>query len=293
MPRPPPLTSATRPSSRPHVPTLAGDRRQPQGDLCRVLRQPRHRHRQVRRLPDHRLGRPAGRGRPLPRRHRQPGAAAARRQRAAKAADTEHPFGYGRERYFWAFVVALVLFSMGGLFALYEGISKLRHPHEVENLPVAIGILAVRHRPGVVLAAHGVQGGQPRASRRTCRGGAGSATSKQPELPVVLLEDIGAVIGLFFALFGVILAHVTDEPRWDAAGSIAIGILLVVIAIVLAVEMKGLLIGESASRAGRRADRQRRSPGRPSRPPADPPAHRAPRPRRAARRRRSSSSSPT
>ena len=133
-----------RPGSRTtrHVPIWPGDRRQPESDPRRVLRQPRHRHRQVRRLPDHQLGRPARRGRPLARRHRQPGAAAARRQAGpARPADDEHPFGYGRERYFWAFVVALVLFSMGGLFALYEGIEKVRHPHEVENLGVAIGIL--------------------------------------------------------------------------------------------------------------------------------------------------------
>ncbi len=167
-------------------------------------------------------------------------------RRARRAATPEHPFGYGRERYFWSFVVALVLFSMGGLFALYEGIQKLRHPHETENLWVAIGILvfaitletfslrtAVREAgqvkpPGV---------GWWRFIRR----------SKQPELPVVLLEDVGAEIGLFLALAGVVLAHVTDEPRWDALGSISIGVLLVAIAFVLAVEMKGLLIGESAS----------------------------------------------
>ena len=167
-------------------------------------------------------------------------------KRATRQADTEHPFGYGRERYFWAFIVALVLFSMGGLFALYEGIEKLRHPHEVENLWVAIGILvfalllegvslrtayleASRHKPPVMSWWKWIR------------------TAKEPELPVVLLEDIGAETGLLFALGGVLLAHFTDEPRWDAVGSIAIGILLVVIAIVLAVEMKGLLIGEGAT----------------------------------------------
>jgi cation diffusion facilitator family transporter len=167
-------------------------------------------------------------------------------KRARKAADTDHPFGYGRERYFWSFVVALVLFSMGGLFALYEGIEKVRHPHEVDHLPVAIGILVI----AIVLET---------ISLRTAYKEAGHAKgadvtwwrwlrkSKQPELPVVLLEDIGAEIGLFFALGGVLLAHFTDEPRWDAVGSIAIGVLLVCIAIVLAIEMKGLLIGEAAS----------------------------------------------
>ena len=167
-------------------------------------------------------------------------------KRAERKPDAEHPFGYGRERYFWAFVVAVVLFSVGGLFALYEGISKLRHPHEVENLGVAVGILVV----AICLETFSLRTAYREAKThknpnvswwRYIR------TEKSPELPVVLLEDIGAEIGLFMALCGVLLAHFTDEPRWDAVGSIAIGALLVVIAITLAIEMKGLLIGESAS----------------------------------------------
>ncbi len=166
-------------------------------------------------------------------------------RRARRQPDAEHPFGYGRERFFWAFVVALVLFSMGGLFALYEGISKLRNPHEVDNLPVAIGIL--------VFAAC-LEGMSLRTAVREARAHKKPGDSwlrfirkeKTPELPVVLLEDVGAEIGLLFALFGVLMAHVTGEPRWDAVGSIAIGMLLVVIAMTLAVEMKGLLIGEAA-----------------------------------------------
>jgi cation diffusion facilitator family transporter len=167
-------------------------------------------------------------------------------KRAARKPDAEHPFGYGRERYFWAFVVALVLFSLGGMFALYEGISKLRHPHEVESLGVAIGILVF----AICLETYSLRTAYREAKlhkdpeqtwwqyiRR----------AKSPELPVVLLEDVGAEIGLFMALGGVLLAHFTDEPRWDALGSIAIGALLVVIAITLAIEMKGLLVGESAS----------------------------------------------
>jgi cation diffusion facilitator family transporter len=169
-------------------------------------------------------------------------------QRARRSADSEHPFGYGRERYFWAFVVALVLFSAGGLFALYEGISKLRHPHEVENLPVAIAILLF----AIVLESVSLRTAYREARQRRPPGiswWAWIRRAKEPELPVVLLEDTGAEIGLAFALTGVLLAHYTDEPRWDALGSIAIGALLVVIAILLAIEMKGLLIGESASRA--------------------------------------------
>jgi cation diffusion facilitator family transporter len=169
-------------------------------------------------------------------------------QRARRTADSEHPFGYGRERYFWAFVVALVLFSAGGLFALYEGISKLRHPHEVDYLPVAIGILLF----AIVLESISLRTAYREAKKRKPAGiswWTWIRREKEPELPVVLLEDIGAEIGLAFALTGVLLAHFTDEPRWDALGSIAIGALLVVIAILLAIEMKGLLIGESASPA--------------------------------------------
>ncbi len=172
-------------------------------------------------------------------------------KRARRQATPEHPFGYGRERYFWSFVVAMVLFSMGGLFALYEGIEKLRHPHETENLGIAIGILVF----AIVLETFSLRTAV-KETRHVKPADMGwwqfIRHSKQPELPVVLLEDTGAEIGLFFALAGVLLAHFTDEPRWDAAGSIAIGVLLVVIAFVLAMEMKGLLIGESAAAGDQR-----------------------------------------
>ena len=165
--------------------------------------------------------------------------------RASRSATPEHPFGYGRERFFWAFVVALVLFSMGGLFAIYEGIEKLLHPHELESFGVAIAILLV----AVALETYSLTTAVREANH--IRGDQSwwkfIRHSKNPELPVVLLEDTGAEIGLALALFGVIMAKVTDEPRWDAAGSLGIGILLVVIAIVLAIEMKSLLIGEAAS----------------------------------------------
>ena len=173
-------------------------------------------------------------------------------QRARKSATPEHPFGYGRERYFWSFAVALVLFSMGGMFALYEGIQKFRDPHDVESLGVAVVILVVAIalesfslRTAVKESNHVRQPGT--SWWRFIRG------TKQPELPVVLLEDVGALVGLFFALGGVLTAHFTEDARWDAVGSISIGILLVVIAIVLAVEMKSLLIGESASTDAREA----------------------------------------
>ncbi len=166
--------------------------------------------------------------------------------RAKQKATHEHPFGFGRERYFWAFVVALVLFSLGSIFAIHEGIDKLRHPHEVVSPVVAIGILALAialeswsFRTAIV-AAQPARGSKSWWSfiRR----------SKSPELPVVLLEDLGALLGLVIALTGVSLSAVFDDPRFDAIGSIAIGALLGVIAIVLAIEMKSLLIGESAAK---------------------------------------------
>jgi len=156
-----------------------------------------------------------------------------------------HPFGYARVRYFWAFVVALVLFSMGGLFALYEGIQKLRTPHELESPAIAIGVLvfailleAYSLRTAIVETRHVKKPGESywRFIKR----------SKSPELPTVLLEDVGAMVGLVLALLGVVLATVTGADRFDALGSVGIGILLVVIAFVLAVEMKSLLIGEAA-----------------------------------------------
>lgn len=166
-------------------------------------------------------------------------------KRSVKARDEEHPFGHERERYFWAFIVALVLFSMGGLFALYEGIHKFRNPHETDNIGVAVGILIV----AILLESYSLR----TAVKETAHVKPPQQsywqfirTAKQPELPTVLLEDVAAETGLFFALAGVLLAHFTHEPRWDAVGSIAIGVLLVVVAFILGAEMKGLLIGETA-----------------------------------------------
>ncbi len=165
-------------------------------------------------------------------------------RRAQRAADRSHPFGYGRERYFWAFIVAMVLFSIGGAFALFEGIEKIRHPHELESAEVAIGIL---------LVAIGLEALSFRTAVREAnhvRGDAGwwqfIRRSKNPELPVVLLEDLGALIGLVFALTGVGLALATDDAVWDGYGTLGIGILLTAIAVILAIEMKSLLIGETA-----------------------------------------------
>ena len=165
-------------------------------------------------------------------------------KRGKRPADRAHPFGYGPERYFWSFIVALVLFSMGGLFALYEGIQKVGHPHEIESAGIAYVILGV----SIALETFSLRTAAKEAN--LVKGNRTwwqfIRTAKSPELPVVLLEDVGAEVGLILALGGLSLAEVTDNPRWDAVGSISIGVLLVGIAIILAIEMKGLLIGESA-----------------------------------------------
>ncbi len=165
--------------------------------------------------------------------------------RAKKVATPEHPFGYGRERYFWSFVVAMVLFSLGGMFAIYEGAHKLQQAaHEVSNAEWAIAILLL----GVVLEGYSF-----RTAVKVSLPLKGKASwpdfvrhSRVPELPVVLLEDFGALTGLILALCGVSVAAWTGDSRWDAYATIAIGVLLVIIAIVLAAEMKSLIIGESA-----------------------------------------------
>ncbi len=167
-------------------------------------------------------------------------------RRAKRKPSKEHPFGYGSERYFWSFVVALVLFSLGGLFALYEGVQKLRNPHEASNLGLAIIILTF----AIVLETFSLRTAVKEANKSKVRDVSWWSyikNSKEPELPVVLLEDFGAEIGLFLALLGVIVASITDNSRWDALGSLAIGALLIGIAFVLAVKMKSLLIGEAAT----------------------------------------------
>src|SRR3954454_19271954 len=166
-------------------------------------------------------------------------------KRAQKEPTAEHPFGFGTERYFWAFVVALVLFTLGAMFALYEGIQKLIDPHELESPIWAFGVLGI----AIVL-----EGWSLRTARREAAPARGRKTwwtfirtTKSPELPVVLLEDTGALVGLMFALVGISLAEITGNARWDALGSIGIGLLLAVIAVVLAIEMKSLLIGEAVA----------------------------------------------
>ena len=166
-------------------------------------------------------------------------------KRAQRAATAEHPFGYGRDRYFYSFVVALLLFSLGSVFAIYEGIHKLENPEPLTSPLVAVIILVV---------AIGLEGYSFHTALGESRGLKGRSSwwqfirqAKAPELPVVLLEDFGALIGLALALVGVGLAVLTGNPVFDALGTLAIGLLLGVIAIILIVEMKSLLIGEGAS----------------------------------------------
>lgn len=167
-------------------------------------------------------------------------------KRSRREATEEHPFGYARTRYLYAFMVAIVLFTVGGLFALYEAWHKFHDPHPIDSwqwvpivvLVVAIGLEAFSFRTAIV-ESNKVRRGLtwPRFIER----------SRSPELPVILLEDLGALLGLFFALFGVSMTLITDDGRWDALGAAMIGLLLCAIAVVLGRETKNMLLGESAT----------------------------------------------
>lgn len=166
-------------------------------------------------------------------------------KRAQRRATPEHPFGYGRDRYVYGFLVALVLFSAGGLFALYEGIEKIAHPHHLEDPVVAIVVLVI---------AIGLESFSLRTAIHESRHLKGADNwfgfirhAKNPELPVVLLEDTAALTGLVLALAGVGLTWSTDDPIWDGIGTAAIGALLIVVALILVVETKSLLLGEAAA----------------------------------------------
>ncbi|HTT50585.1 MAG TPA: cation diffusion facilitator family transporter [Streptosporangiaceae bacterium] len=173
------------------------------------------------------------------------------RSRAQREQTEEHPFGFGRERYFYAFVVAVVLFTVGAVFSVYEGIHKILNPEHISAPLVAFVVLAI---------AMGLEGFSLRTAVRESNEvrGRNSWTgfirrAKAPELPAILLEDIAALTGLVFATAGVALTVITGDGVWDGAGSLAIGVLLGCVAAVLAVEMKSLLIGESASADTERA----------------------------------------
>jgi cation diffusion facilitator family transporter len=166
-------------------------------------------------------------------------------RKAKKPADAQHPFGYGRERFVYAFVVSIILFSIGGVFSVYEGIAKLQHPHplDVPWLPIVVLIVAIvlesfSFRTAIKESNH-IRGKQSWIEfiRR----------AKAPELPVVLLEDFAALVGLVLALIGVGLTIITGDSTWDALGTLAIGALLILVAVVLGIETKSLLVGEGAS----------------------------------------------
>jgi cation diffusion facilitator family transporter len=167
-------------------------------------------------------------------------------KRATRKATPEHPFGYGRERYIYAFIVSIVLFSLGGLFALYEGYHKVQHREGIESwqwVPVTVLVIAI-----------GLESFSFRTAIKESNHTRGKTTwvnfvrrAKAPELPVVLLEDAGALVGLVLAFFGVVLTLITGNGVWDGIGTLAIGVLLVVIAIILAIETKSLLLGEGAN----------------------------------------------
>jgi cation diffusion facilitator family transporter len=167
-------------------------------------------------------------------------------KQSQRKATPEHPFGYGRERYIYAFIVSIVLFSVGGLFALYEAYHKIQHPEAIHSwkwVPVLVLVIAI-----------GLEGYSFMTAIKESNHTRGKVTwvnfvrrAKAPELPVVLLEDTGALIGLVFALFGVVLTLITGNGVWDGIGTAAIGVLLVAIAAILAVETKSLLLGEGAN----------------------------------------------
>ncbi|MFD6099906.1 cation diffusion facilitator family transporter [Nocardiopsis flavescens] len=176
-------------------------------------------------------------------------------RRSRRTATPEHPFGFGHERYFYAFLVAIVLFTLGGLFALYEAWEKIRDPHPITSwqwVPVVVLLVAAAMEGTALRTALR----QSRAARSRVGWFGFIRRTKAPELPVILLEDTGALIGLAFALLGVGLTLITGNGVWDGLGSGAIGLLLVVFAVVLALEMKSLLIGESASRENIRLIRE-------------------------------------
>jgi cation diffusion facilitator family transporter len=166
-------------------------------------------------------------------------------KRAKRKASPTHPFGYGRSRYIYAFMVSIVLFSIGGMFSILEGVEKLSHPHELEQAWIPLAVLGV----AILLESFSL-----RTALKAAKEERGKTSlfnfvrhAKSPELPVVILEDIAALLGLVFAFAGVGLTVLTHEPVWDAIGTLAIGGLLVLVAIALGIETSSLLVGEGAT----------------------------------------------
>lgn len=164
-------------------------------------------------------------------------------RRSTRPPTPAHPFGFGRERYFWSFVVAVVLFTIGGVASLFEGFEKFRAPHEITSVVWAFGVLGV----SIVLEALSLRTAVKEANHvRTSGWWSYIREAKAPEVVVLILEDTGALVGLVLALVGVALSTLLHDPRFDAVGSFTIGVLLCAIAVILAVELRSLLIGEAA-----------------------------------------------
>ena len=163
---------------------------------------------------------------------------------AKRATNVNHDFGYGRVRYIYGFIVSIVLFVVGGLYSLYEGVHKWQNPEAVGRPEIAVAVLTV----AILLESFSL-----RTAIKEVNHVRGKRTlwqfiraSRQPELPVIVLEDIGALVGLIFAFTGVALTTVTQDARFDGLGAMAVGVLLIIIAVILSIEMTGMLVGESA-----------------------------------------------
>ena len=170
-------------------------------------------------------------------------------KKSKKAPEVEHPLGHGKEIYFWSFIVALMLFSMGGLFSIYEGIHKLSAHEGLKSPMIAVVVLSV----SMVLEAASLYGciTQINKVKHNMSLWQWVKNTRQSELVVVLGEDLAALFGLTFALIAVVLAMITGNPVWDAAGSIGIGALLIFVSFFLAIKVKGLLVGQSADKETR------------------------------------------
>ena len=166
-------------------------------------------------------------------------------KQAKKAATAEHPFGFGRERYVYAFLVSIILFSVGGVFSIYEGVHKVEHPEAIERAWIPLAVLVI----SIGLESFSLRTALKESAPQ--RQGISILTfvrrAKSPELPVVVLEDIAALTGLALALAGIVISVITGDGIWDGIGTVAIGLLLVLVAIVLGIETKSLLVGEGAS----------------------------------------------
>ncbi len=175
-------------------------------------------------------------------------------KKSKRKADEKFQFGYGRLRYVYGFVVAIVLFIIGGVYSVYEGWHKIHEPHPVDHVAIAVGVLVV----AIVLESFSFRTAIIEANRARGKRSMGQFVrdAREPELPVILLEDFGALVGLVLALTGVILAYVTHDGRWDGLGAVSIGVLLIVIAVVLVREMASMLIGEAALPEEERAVRE-------------------------------------